>query len=142
MALWHSIPEFKFACICCGRDGDARGSERFHRCYCNSMHESKAANFGFWTVPFSVVVLHPKPFGPQAQTSVIFACPLELRRHNPLVMSSRRLFESTLIIGTPSTPYGMLCKSVRVGAATARVRHPDGRMGSGGGTGQTDFCTF
>ena len=41
------------------------------------------------TVPFSgCCTADPKPFGPQAQPSVNFACPRELRRYNPLVMSS------------------------------------------------------
>ena len=55
------------------------------------LSESKARFYRHAGVPFSGGRCEndPKPFGNQAQPSVNFACPLELRRHNPLVMSSQ-----------------------------------------------------
>ena len=73
-----------------------------------------STHFGFWDfgpartgVLFSGLCTNdPKPFGTQAQASVKFACPLELRRYNPLVMSSQSVPKVLFLPISPSTVCG------------------------------------
>ena len=64
-------------------------------------------------VPFSGRCKNdPKPFGPLAQLPVKFSCPLELRRHNPSVMSSQSVIKVLFLPISPWYRAGHILRSV------------------------------